>query len=47
MSIAEKFQRFCSNLRMSDDVVVKVSSRYYEITRRLNESFRGCSSGDS
>lgn len=47
MSIAEKFQRFCSDLRMSDDVVAKVSSRYHEITRRLNESFRGYSSVDA
>lgn len=47
MDIAERFQRFCSNLRMSDGVVENVVSRYHRITRQLNESFRGTSNEDA
>ena len=43
MSIADKFQRFCLALRMSEDVVDAVAYRYHRITRQLNEAFRGCS----
>lgn len=40
MSVSEKFSVFCSNLRMSFNVVSNVRTRYYNITRRLNKDFR-------
>lgn len=43
MFIADKFSRFCSTLRMDDDMVSAVSYRYHRITQQLNESFRGTS----
>lgn len=39
MSISDKFQTFCTNLRMSQTVVNSVSSRYKQITKRLNLDF--------
>ncbi len=39
MSISEKFQAFCTNLRMPQIVVNNVSSRYKQITKRLNLEF--------
>lgn len=39
MSISEKFQTFCTNLRMATTVVSNVSSRYKQITKRLNIDF--------
>jgi hypothetical protein len=39
MSISEKFQTFCTNLRMTTSVVNNVSSRYKQITKRLNTDF--------
>lgn len=44
MSISEKFQTFCTNLRMSQTVVNNVSSRYKQITKRLNLEFYGSDS---
>lgn len=41
MGVAEKFQTFCTNLRMSQDVVSDVSSRYKQITKRLNLDYYG------
>jgi len=43
MSIAYKFQKFCSALRMDTNTVSTVSYRYHRITQQLNESFRGYS----
>lgn len=40
MSISDKFQNFCSALRMDQYTVELVSDRYHRITRRLNETFR-------
>jgi hypothetical protein len=39
MSISAKFKTFCSNLRMTQTVVNNVSSRYKQITKRLNFDF--------
>lgn len=39
MSISEKFSTFCSNLRMSQATVDNVSTRYKQITKRLNIDF--------
>ncbi|MEA4981520.1 MAG: nucleotidyltransferase domain-containing protein [Paludibacter sp.] len=36
MSISDKFQTLCTNLRMTQTVVDNVSSRYKQITKRLN-----------
>jgi hypothetical protein len=44
MSIADKFQKFCSDLRMDSGTVATVSYRYHRITQQLNESFRSLSS---
>ncbi len=40
MSISDKFSSFCSNLRMSDNIVSNVRMRYHSITKRLNKDFR-------
>jgi len=39
MSIADKFSRFCSTLRMDDDMVSAVSYRYHRITQQLMNFF--------
>ncbi|MFA7082136.1 MAG: hypothetical protein WC135_05925 [Bacteroidales bacterium] len=39
MSIAKKFEAFCSNIRMDDYVVDEVTGRYRAITNMLNEDF--------
>ena len=39
MSISEKFKKLCTDLRMSQTVVNNVSSRYKQITKRLNLDF--------
>jgi len=44
MSISDKFQTFCSYLRINQDIVNNVSSRYKQITKRLNYDFFGCDS---
>lgn len=40
MSISDKFSAFCSNLRMSNNTVSNVRTRYHSITKRLNKDFR-------
>lgn len=39
MSISNKFNIFCTNLRMSTEVVNNVSYRYKQITKRLNTDY--------
>ena len=39
MSIAQKFQNFNSNIRISSNDIEKISSRYKTITQRLNLDF--------
>ena len=39
MSISDKFSAFCSNLRMSNNTVSNVRTRYHGITKRLNKDF--------
>lgn len=39
MSVATKFQNFCSNVRIPDDVVENISYRYKRITKQLNKDF--------
>ncbi|QOY52730.1 SMODS domain-containing nucleotidyltransferase [Candidatus Sulfurimonas baltica] len=39
MGVAEKFQNFCSNIRISDTNVSNISYRYKQITKRLNTDF--------
>ncbi len=41
MGIAEKFQNFCSNIRISDNNVSNISYRYKRITKQLNTDFYG------
>ena len=41
MSVAEKFQKFCTALRMPAAVVNTVQMRYKQITQRLNHDFYG------
>ncbi len=40
MSISDKFSAFCSNLRMSENTVSNVRTRYHSIIKRLNKDFR-------
>ena len=40
MSTYDKFNSFCSNLRMSENTVSNVRMRYHNITKRLNKDFR-------
>lgn len=44
MSISDKFSAFCSNLRMSNNTVSNVRTRYHSITKRLNKDFRNIDS---
>lgn len=39
MTTAQKFEAFCNNLRMSDNTVSNVRSRYKAITKNLNKTF--------
>lgn len=41
MGIAEKFQKFCSNIRISDNNVSNILYRYKRITKQLNTDFYG------
>ena len=41
MSVSEDFKKFCSNLRMSDDVVSKIQSRYHNVLQRINIDYWG------
>ena len=41
MSVSENFKTFCSNLRMSDDVVSKIQSRYHNVLQRINIDYWG------
>ena len=41
MSVADKFQKFCTALRMPTAVVNTVQMRYKQITQRLNRDFYG------
>lgn len=36
MSVSDNFKTFCSNLRMSEDTVSNIQSRYHQITKRIN-----------
>lgn len=47
MSIATKFQSFCSDIRISGTVAADVSYRYKRITRQLNQDFWGSDSETS
>lgn len=40
MSISDKFSSFCSNLRMNENTVSCVRTRYHSIIKRLNKDFR-------
>ena len=44
MTISEKFQIFCKNIRIDDNVVDVISYRYKRITKRLNIDFWGSDS---
>jgi len=39
MSVASKFENFCSNIRIEQDVVDDISYRYKRITKQLNKDF--------
>lgn len=44
MGVSEDFSEFCYNLKMSNDTVSKIQSRYKQITRRINNDFWNLSS---
>lgn len=39
MSVARKFKNFNENIRISEDSIKKIQSRYKQITKRLNKDF--------
>lgn len=39
MSIGDRFEKFCNNIRFSDEVVATIRLRYKEILKRLNLDF--------
>lgn len=43
-NVGTAFERFCSNLRFSDDDVQTISYRYHAITKRINLDYWGSSS---
>ena len=47
MSIGDIFRDFCSNLRMSDNTVSTIQSRYKQITKRINADYWNTSSETS
>ncbi|MFD1992050.1 nucleotidyltransferase [Paenibacillus nicotianae] len=47
MSVSEQFSTFCSNLRMSDDTVSTIRSRYKQITKRINLDYWDTTSDSS
>ena len=44
MSVSKYFETFCSNLRMSEDVVSKIQNRYHRIVQRINYYYYGIDS---
>lgn len=44
MSVSEDFKTFCSNLRMSNDVISKIRNRYHCVLRRINSDYWGTNS---
>lgn len=47
MSVSENFETFCSNLRMSEEVISKIRNRYHCIVKRINCDYWGSSSDSS
>lgn len=47
MSISTKFQTFCDNLRIAEDKVTKIQTRYKAITKRINADYWGWESETS
>ncbi len=39
ISVSSDFKTFCENLRMSNEVVSKIQTRYHAITKRINQDF--------
>ena len=39
MSVSDDFSGFCSNLRMSSDIVDNIQKRYHQITKRINTDY--------
>lgn len=44
MSVSDYFRVFCSNLRMDNDTVSTIQSRYHQITKRINLDYWASSS---
>lgn len=44
MGVAEKFENFCSNIRISEADIINIRARYKRITKRLNSDFYGIES---
>lgn len=47
MSVSEKFQIFCSNIKISQPNLDTIADRYHEITKRINKDFWGAESEDA
>ncbi|MBR0480205.1 nucleotidyltransferase [Candidatus Saccharibacteria bacterium] len=44
MSVSEDFQVFCNRLKMSDDTVNAIQTRYHQIVKRINQDYYDSSS---
>lgn len=44
MSISEWFSTFCSNILMDDETLSTISTRYHNITKRINKDYYGSDS---
>ncbi|MDO4987162.1 MAG: nucleotidyltransferase [Candidatus Saccharibacteria bacterium] len=44
MSVSEDFQAFCNRLKMSDDTVNAIRTRYHQIVKRINQDYYDSSS---
>ena len=39
ISVSDDFKSFCNELRMSEDTVSNIQTRYHAITKRINQDF--------
>lgn len=47
MSVGDWFDVFCSNLRMDEEVILKIRNRYHQIVKRINIDYRNSTSETS
>lgn len=47
MSVGDWFDVFCSNLRMDEEIILKIRNRYHQIVKRINIDYRNSTSETS